>query len=164
MIIDLTGKEHELNGCLGCEIANGNLKTFCGILYESNDFLVMQDYELPINGFIVISSKKHVEKLTELDENAQINLMKIISKLLSVLRANNIAEEYNLILEEKKGYHFHVWLMPRHDWMIQKFGKVLKNIKNIQEYALQNLRDEASIKEIEKTCMIVKNEMREFKL
>lgn len=164
MITDLTGAQQELNGCLGCEIAKGNLKTFGGILYESDDFLVMQDYELPINGFIIIATKYHIEKLTDLSELAQIKLIKLTSRLLSILRENYIAEEYNVILEEKAGYHFHVWLMPRHKWMLEKFGKVLKNIKPIQEYALKNLRDEKSIKEIDKTCEIIKTQMKDFEL
>lgn len=159
IIEDLTGQKHELNGCLGCEIVNGNLKPFCGILYKDEEFIITQDYELPINGFIIISTTRHIEKFTELSNSERINLVELINKTLSVLRKNNIAEEFNVILEEKQGIHFHVWLMPRHKWMIEKFGKVMKNIKPIQDYALENMKTEENINQIKETCEILKREL-----
>lgn len=158
-ILDITGKEHKINGCLGCEIINNNLKPYGGILFKNENFIITQDFELPIDGFIIISSIRHVEKFTDLNDNERINLMSLINKTLKILRENNVCEEFNIILEEKQGYHFHVWLMPRHKWMIEKFGKVLKKIKPIQDYALKNLRTEENINKISNTCDILKREL-----
>lgn len=158
-IIDLTGKEQELNGCMGCEVAKGNLVPFCGVLYQDSQFAITQDVELPINGFIIISSVRHIEKFTDLTDDERINLTNLINKTLNILRKNNVAEEFNIILEEKKNYHFHIWLMPRHKWMIEKFGKVLKNIKSIQDYATENMRTEENLKEIQRTCELLKTEL-----
>ena len=82
-IKDVTGAELKLNGCLGCEIINGNLKPFGDILFRNENFAVTQDYELPINGFIIISSIRHIEKFTELSEIEQFDLTKLINKILS---------------------------------------------------------------------------------
>ena len=158
-IIDITGKEWKIKKCLSCEIANGTIAPYGGILYKSENFAVMQDVELPINGFIVIASIRHLEKFTELTEDEQVELTKLINKTLNILRNNGVAEEYNIILEEKKNYHFHIWLMPRHKWMIEQFGKVLKNIKGIQEYAINNMKTDENIKEIAKTCEILKRDL-----
>ena len=158
-IEDLTGQKHKLNDCLGCEIIRGNLTPFGGVLYKDNEFAITQDYELPINGFIIISTVRHIEKFTELNDSERINLVNLINKTLSVLRANEIAEEFNVILEEKQGIHFHVWLMPRHKWMLEKFGKVIKNIKPIQDYALSYLKTEDNFEQIKKTCEILKHEL-----
>ena len=119
-ITDMTGKEVEIKKCLGCEITNGNLDVFGGLLYQGEFFAVAQDFELPIEGFIIIFSKRHVEKFIDLSQDEQIELTALINKTLNILEANHIAEEYNIVLEEKAGYHFHVWLMPRHKWMIEK--------------------------------------------
>ena len=89
----------------------------------------------------------------------RIDLISLINKTLIILRENKVAEEFNVILEEKQGYHFHIWLMPRHKWMIEKFGKVLKNIKQIQDYALDNLRTKENLNRITKTCEILKGEL-----
>ena len=159
IIKDVAGVEQELNGCMGCEIAKGNLKPFGGMLYKDNQFTITQDVELPINGFIIISTVRHIEKFTELTDDERINLTNLINKTLNILRTNNVAEEFNIILEEKHNYHFHVWLMPRHKWMLEKFGKVLKNIKPIQEYALENMRTKENLEQIEQTCKILKREL-----
>ena len=158
-IKDLTGAEQELNGCMGCEIAKGNLIPFGGMLYQDDQFTITQDVELPINGFIIISTVRHIEKFTELTDDERINLSNLINKTLNILRTNNIAEEFNIILEEKHNYHFHIWLMPRHKWMIEKFGKVLKNIKQIQEYSIENMRTKENLEQIEKTCKLLKKEL-----
>lgn len=158
-IKDLTGKQHTLNGCLGCEIANGNLVPFGGILYKDNYFSIAQDFELPIDGFIIIFSNRHIEKFTDLNDSERLDLMNLINKTLNILRENQVAEEFNIILEEKQGYHFHIWLMPRHKWMVQKFGKVIKNIKPIQDYALENLRTKENIDKIAKTCEILRKQL-----
>lgn len=159
IIEDLTGQQHELNGCLGCEIIKGNLTPFGGVLYKDKEFAVTQDYELPINGFIIISTIRHIEKFTELNDSERVNLTNLINKTLNILRSNNVAEEFNIILEEKQGIHFHIWLMPRHKWMLEKFGKVMKNIKPIQDYALKNMKTEETFKQIENTCKILKREL-----
>ena len=39
-MIDVTGKEVEINGCMGCEIVEGKLDVFCGILYKNQYFSV----------------------------------------------------------------------------------------------------------------------------
>ena len=158
-IEDLTGKKQNLNACLGCEIINENLTPFGGILYKDNEFAITQDFELPINGFIIISSVRHIEKFTELNESEQVKLINLINRTLNILRENNVAEEFNIILEEKKGIHFHIWLMPRHKWMKDKFSKILKNIKEIQEYAVKNMKTAENFNEILKTCEILKTEL-----
>ena len=158
MILDLTGNEQEIKNCMGCEIISGELKPFGGILFKNKNFAVVQDFELPIDGFIIISSIRHISKYTELTEEEQIDLAKIINKTLKILETNCVCEEYNIILEEKD-CHFHVWLMPRHKWMIEKFGNVLKNIKAIQNYSFENLRTKENIDKIANTCELLKREL-----
>ena len=38
MILDLTGKPQNINNCMGCEIINGSLKPFGGILFKNKNF------------------------------------------------------------------------------------------------------------------------------
>ncbi len=155
-LLDLTGREWNFDGCLGCELVSKTLKPFGGVIFKDENFMIAQDFELPIEGFVIISSIRHLEKLTELTDAERADLMFLINKCLTVLRENGVAEEYNIILEEKSGYHFHVWLMPRHRWMTKKFGKIMKNIKPIQEYALKNMRTEENFEKIKHTCEVLK--------
>lgn len=161
LLTDMKGNKVEIENCLGCEISNGKLDVFGGLLYQGKSFAVAQDFELPIDGFIIVFSKRHIEKFIELTRKEQVELTNLISKTLNVLEKNRIADEYNVVFEEKAGYHFHIWLMPRHKWMIEKFGKVLKNIKPIQDYALQNMRTQENYDKIQKTCNLIKRELND---
>ena len=157
-LVNLVGEKVEVKECLGCEIVKVKLDAFGGILYNGEYFTLTQDFELPINGFLIITSKRHITKYIELTQMERLELQDIIFKALKILEENNIAEEYNVILEEK-AYHFHVWLMPRHKWMIDKFGKVLKNIKPIQEFAIKYMKTKENIELIKNTCELIKREM-----
>lgn len=157
-IIDLTGREVEIKNCMVCEIVNEDIDVFGGLLFKGNYFTVAQDFELPIEGFIIITSIRHVKKFIELTKEERMELLDIIYKVLQILEEHNIAEEYNIILEEKSN-HFHVWLMPCHKWMIEKFGKVLKNIKDIQQYAIQNMKTQENIDKIKSTCELLKKKL-----
>ena len=43
------------NKCTGCSIAKGEIGS---IIYETKNFVINQDPEVPLKGFLVISSKK----------------------------------------------------------------------------------------------------------
>ncbi len=158
-VVDLTGNSQPLNGCLGCEIISGNIKPFGGILYKSKNFCVTQDLELPIEGFIIISSIRHVEKLNQLNDEERTELISLAIKITDILTDNDICNDFNLILEEKPNVHFHMWVMPRHQWMQEQFGKVLKNIKPIQDYAINNMRTPENFAKIQSTCNLLKTEL-----
>lgn len=154
------GKIFEFDGCLGCEIVKGNLSPFGDIIYEDDEFFVVQDFELPINGFIVISTKRCISSINEMTDNERINLINLINKLLIKLKKLNICNHFNIVQQEKDGYHFHVWLMPAHEWMREKFGKTLKNLTPIFDYALSNFRDKVHLDEIYETTVKMKEEMK----
>ena len=158
-IINLLGEEKVVNDCLGCELANGMLDVFGGMLYQDEYFNISQDFELPIDGFIIIASNKHYEFINDITDSERFLLINLINKVTKLLRSYEVCSEFNIILEEKVGRHFHVWIMPRHKWMIEKFGNVLKNIQVIQDYAKENMRTEENILKIEDTCKKLKYDL-----
>lgn len=161
ILTNLQGKEVEIKNCMGCEIVNGSIDVFGGILHNGSYFTVAQDFELPIEGFIIITSKRHVKKFVDLTKDEQMELTAVVHKTLKILEENNIAEEYNIILEEKSS-HFHLWLMPCHSWMKEKFGRVLKNIKPIQEYTIKNMKTQENFEKIKNTCELIKKEFKKL--
>lgn len=61
-------EEIEFVGCPGCAYSKHEFSLPCGMAYENENINMSQDWELPIPGFMVISPKKHVEKITELSD------------------------------------------------------------------------------------------------
>ena len=156
IIEDFTGKKHEIKNCLGCEIANGSVVYDGCDIYRSKNFGVMQDFEIPINGFIIIAPNRHVETFSELSGDELSELAKLISRVMAALKSLKISDYFDFVFEEKPGRHLHFWIVPKPDWMTQMFGKVLKNIKQIQDYAIKNLKTPENIKQINLTCKNLK--------
>ncbi len=116
-IIDYTGKEwHFSNNCQSCAFKNNEFSIPCGVAYEDDVCTVNQDWENPINGFMVLMVKRHVEFFEDLTVDERNHIFDVVNKVISVMRKNDVAHYYNVIFEEKPGVHFHVWLLPRDGW------------------------------------------------
>lgn len=158
-LVNLVGEKVEVKKCLGCEIVKGKLDAFGGILYSSKHFIVTQDFEIPINGFIIISSKNHYASINEFSNEEKIEFITIVDKVLKILKKINVAKEFILVQGERSDIHFHLSLFPRKDWMKEKFGRVIANLKQIQEYARANMKTKENIELIKNTCELIKREM-----
>ena len=141
-VIDILGKEIEFE-CMGCDIANHKLIPPGGYVYEDNFINVSSDPEIPIKGFMVLGINKHIKSLNEMSENERIDIMKILNKTIEVIKKVNIAKEV-LLIQEEKANHFHIWIVPIHDWM-SKFGKNVRNIKEIIDYSKQTFNENQKI-------------------
>lgn len=137
-VIDIFGNEIEFD-CMGCDIANHTLIPPGGYVYEDNFINVSADPEIPIKGFMVLGINKHIKSLNEMTEIERIDVMKILNKTIENIKKLNIAKEV-LLIQEEKANHFHIWIVPIHDWM-NKFGKNVRNIKEIIEYSKQNFNE-----------------------
>lgn len=124
--------------CIGCKIVNegSNFKIF-----ETENFVLLQDPEVPIKGFLIVQAKRHVNSLIDLNEEQQIELIKLTNKARVVLKELNICQEVTIVQEERSK-HFHIWLFPNYEWMQEKFGKGIKYLRDINEYVTKNATEE----------------------
>lgn len=125
------------NKCTGCSVAKGEIGT---IIYETNTFVLNQDPEVPLKGFLVITSKKHVNSFIDYNENEREELLELLFKARKALKDLNICKEVTIVQEERS-QHFHIWLFPYFDWMQEKFGKGVKYLRDINEYVVKNATD-----------------------
>ena len=72
-------KEVEWKECLGCEFANHEFSISCGIAYEDATFTLSQDWELPIPGFMIVSSKKHIISLSEFTDEERNKMTELLN-------------------------------------------------------------------------------------
>lgn len=156
-MINYANERVDYEGCPACAFANHEFTLPCGMAYENEKFTLSQDWELPIAGFFVVSPKKCIEKFEDLDYQEKIEIFEIVDRTIKVLRENNVCDRFNVIFEEKENVHFHIWIMPRHDWMTM-FGGIVKNIGQIFEYAKSTMRTKENYDRINEISLIVKNE------
>lgn len=138
-VIDIFGKKIEFE-CMGCDIANHKLIPPGGYVYEDEFINISADPEIPIKGFMVLGINKHIKSLNEMTATERVNVVETLNKTIEVIKKSNIAKEV-LLIQEEKANHFHIWIVPIHDWM-DKFGRNVRNIKEIINYAKQNFNED----------------------
>ncbi len=161
VINDINNKQLDITDkCLGCEIVNHNIKTQGGIIYETPNFIVVQDIETPIPGFMVITSKKHVRTILDLNKDEYYELMDLCYRVReSMMHIPDITDV--TLIHKELAQHFHLWLFPRYEWMINNtdlgfgYGK-LSDFSKIMEYTRQNLKTPENIKKINSYIEIIK--------
>jgi len=156
-MINYANEKIEFNGCPGCAYGKHDFILPCGMAYENERFTLSQDWELPIEGFLVVSPKRCVEKFADLTEEERIEIFDITHKAINILRENKVCDRFNIVFEEKENRHFHIWIMPRHKWMEEIVGDIIDHIGTIFDYAKNNFRNEETYKHIEEITNIVKD-------
>lgn len=157
-MINYANEEIEFSGCPGCAYAKHEFNLPCGIAYENERFTLSQDWELPIQGFLIVSPKRHIEKLEELTKDERDEMFDIVDKAIKTLRKNNICDRFDIIFEEKENRHLHVWIMPRYKWMEALCDDIIDNIGLICDYAKKNFRTPDIYEQINEITRIVKYE------
>ncbi len=157
----------DVGDCMGCTKAKsaGNLDINPGEIVRTRNFDISQDFELPINGFIVIGSIRHIESINEMTMEEKQELIMLIDVVISSLKKLNVCSQYNVVWEEKDNNHFHVWLMPRHKYLLEAMGRnITKKIGELFDYAKNNLRTEENVNAIYDTIEKLKTELKSNKI
>ena len=153
---DYTNKEVKYKGCPGCAFAKHEFELPCGIAYENERFTLAQDWELPIEGFMIVSPKRHIEKLSELSRDERIEMFDIVDRTIKILRENDVCENFDVIFEERADRHLYVWIMPRHEWMMEICEDIIDNVKVVCDYAKENFRNDKVYERISEISEMVR--------
>ncbi|MBO4855582.1 HIT family protein [Candidatus Saccharibacteria bacterium] len=120
--------------CMGCAIANRKIEAPGGLIYEGDHAVIAGDPEVPIPGFLIVNAKRHIRSFSELDSAERHEVIDIVACAEKALRELGVADEVTVVQEERSK-HLHVWVFPYHDWMSEQFGKGIKYLRDITEYA-----------------------------
>ena len=161
-IKDLEGKEWEYGECLSCAINSKTFQPYGGIIFESKNFIVTQDFSRPIVGFVVISAKRHVVKYDGLTFEERTELADLIYKTQTALKNLGVCDYFNLYVAEYKEGHFHLQILPRYKWMEDERGTIIGNLNRGFNYAKENLNTKENLNQINKTLEKLKIEMNKL--
>lgn len=127
--------------CLSCAIVAGQTATTGGILLETPHFHAHQDFAYPIPGLVIVALRRHACALDELTEQEASELALTLRRIRRVQRAALGIEHVYYFYNEDTSHHFHVWMVPRYDWMAQ-FGKSIESVRPALRYAQQEMTSE----------------------
>ncbi|WP_291569331.1 HIT family protein [Clostridium sp. UBA4548] len=133
--------------CMGCSVGNGDMLPPGGIIYDTKNFVLHQDPDVPLSGFLIVAAKKHIRSIEELTLEESTEFFQLVYKARVAMKKVCDINEITIIQEERSG-HLHLWLLPRYQWMNEKFGNSLSNIREIMSYTKENLKTESNLEEV----------------
>lgn len=152
-IIDINGNKHKVE-CIACAIQSGKIVLPIERITETENFVVEQDLEWPIEGFLVIVSKKHIHSIDELSDKEVEEFCRLLKATRTAMRKVLGISMTTLVQEESAvTSHFHLWLFPWHDWMKQRWDGKLHEIKDIMKYAKQEFSGKESLEKIRQSVI-----------
>lgn len=119
----------------GCAFARYEFELPYGMAFENERFTVAQDWELPIEGVMIVSPKRHVERFDEFSRDERIEMFDIVDRVISILRERGVCEFFDVIFKERVGRHLHVWIMPRRGWRLEICEDIIDNVGVVCEFA-----------------------------
>ncbi|MBP6974908.1 MAG: diadenosine tetraphosphate hydrolase [Candidatus Pacebacteria bacterium] len=152
--VDYKGNPTQVS-CLGCARENGEMERM-GTVLTTEHFDAHQDFEIPIPGFIIISSRRHLQSVDEFTDEEKIDFINTLTAVRAGMRKALGVDVVYLVQEEDTTHHFHVWVFPRYDWMTEKFGKKTASLRPIMEYARENLKTEENLQKVEEAITRLK--------
>lgn len=121
------------------------------IIFRNERFTIGQDWEYPIPAFFILSPNRKIRTIDEFTDEESHEYISLVRKLRKGMKeVLNINDVYFFQNEDTK-HNFHLWIFPRHAWM-EPFGKGIKSVKPIMEYALREMNNEKIIAEV-KSCV-----------
>lgn len=146
--------------CIGCAIGTGEVVPPGGIIAETKNFVIHQDPEVPIKGFLIIASKKHIQSISQITPEESSELFDLLYRARLTMKNTGYINEVTVIQEERSG-HFHIWLLPSYDWMTDRFGNSLSSIREMMNHSKENLKTKDNIEEV----LLVVNKLKDdFKI
>lgn len=149
-IIDIKGIKKKI-GCLGCAMQKGEVEGRGGSIAQTKHFDAHQDYEIPIPGFMILASKRHLQSVDEFTDEEREDFIDFLCKLRKTMRRACGIQIVYLIQEEDTSHHFHVWMFPMQEWLVEKFGRKIQSVRPIMEHARENLKTPENLKKVDET-------------
>lgn len=143
--------------CKGCFLSKNNVCSYLNPIYETEEIIVSQDMEYPIPAFYIISTRKHISNLYEMDSELRKQILDTIYLIRIALKECLGVKRITIIQEEKdNSSHFHIWMLPIWEDIKEDINpRIIKN--NIEHY--MNLFDFENNKE---KIIESNNKMKDF--
>jgi diadenosine tetraphosphate (Ap4A) HIT family hydrolase len=130
--------------CLSCALTSGLIEPTGGVILETELFHVHQDVAYPIPGLVILASKRHFHCMDELTNEEQEQYISLIHKIRGLQRNLLGIEKVYYFYNEDTTHHFHLWMVPRYEWMYD-FGHSVESLRPVLLHARNNLNNEENM-------------------
>ncbi len=117
------------------------------IILETENFIVAQDWEVPIVGFFILSTKRKIRSISELTPDEALEFGPLLVKVRKAMQEVLGIDTVYVFQNEDTAHGFHVWLFPRHQWM-EQFGYKIQSVRPIMEHSQNQTITDALLLEV----------------
>lgn len=118
---DFQGNEWNID-CMGCAISDQSMLVPGGIILRTQHFCIHQDPLIPLPGFLVIASVRHIQSISEMHEAEYAEFSKLVRATHHAIKdATKI--DHLTIVQEESSMHFHLWFFPWTQDVIERYGQ-----------------------------------------
>ncbi len=130
------------------------------VILTTDNFIVAQDWEVPIAGFFILSTKRKIRSIAEFTDDEAREFGVLIKKVRigmdEVLGINDVYFFQN----EDSVHGFHLWMFPRYEWM-KEFGAKIESVRPIMKYAQGLEITEELLSEVKKSATLMRDYFKE---
>ena len=152
---DFLGNEWDID-CMGCAISNRSMSVPGGFILKTDHFCVHQDPLIPLPGFLVIASLRHIQSISEMHESEYNELSRLIRIVHQAIKEVTKIE-YLTIVQEESSIHFHLWFFPWTRGVIEQYGQpTLTKIREIMTEYKKHSVSETEWRKLQKSIEKIK--------
>ena len=142
--------------CMGCAIADGTMLPPGEMIKRTKQFCVHQDPLIPLPGFLVIASTRHIHSIAQMQAGEYEEFSNLVKRTHQAIKAV-VGVEYLTIVQEEHSHHFHLWFFPWTQKVVNQYGSPsLSKIRDIMaEYRIESI-EEAEWEKLKKTIEAIK--------
>jgi diadenosine tetraphosphate (Ap4A) HIT family hydrolase len=152
---DFLGNEWDID-CMGCAIGDDSMLPPGGFIRRTEHFCVHQDPLIPLPGFLVIASSRHIRSISEMQPGEYEKFSGLVRSADCAIREATHVEALTLVQEESSK-HFHLWFFPWTPEVIERYGQPsLEKIRGIMTHYREHPIGAAEWQELEKSIEKIK--------
>ncbi len=130
--------------CLSCDIISGRRDVAETFISENEYFHAHQDVAYPVPGLIIVAAKRHFKVLTEMTAAETASFLPFVQQLRHQQSRQLGVEHVYYFYNEDTTHHFHLWMVPRLNWM-EQFGRSVEAVRPALHYACDMMNNEAGL-------------------
>lgn len=104
------------------------------VILTTDNFIIAQDWEVPIAGFFILSTKRQVRSIAEFTDQEAAEFGPLIKQVRRAMSDVLHIKDVYLFQNEDSVHGFHLWLFPCHEWM-KDFGTKIESVRPIMQHA-----------------------------
>ena len=155
---DFLGQEWDID-CMGCAIRDQSMIIPGGLIKKTQHFRVHQDPLIPLPGFLVIASTRHIRSISDMDNIEYDEFAKLIRDVHNAIKKATRVEYLTLVQEESSA-HFHLWFFLWTQEVIDRYGNpsLTKIRKIMADYKMQSI-DELEWEKLENSITDIRKQV-----